>query len=579
MNIYGIGRSHKNSSCLKYNFLNNLNNHIPELRIADKIPQNADVCIILLDDETINDYLSGNMPSSNTYVIIVVLDLHKSTVDYLKLADHVIFTSKMQQRICDDLLNLGYKSSVLTLPKEDTLKTKGNEVLFAFEDAAMEINENFLNYKIWFCIENLSKHNSAIEKINILIPLHNLTADYVKDFASSKIQGNIEIEVHDSLTIKNEELNSIIEKSGTCSFAKDEYSFAEFDKTMSDLSEAVLYTPVKGSLLLSKLLASDITIFQEDTITSKTFIDGLSQYSDWSKQINELISLEHEKTTQQRKEILQKVKIDTIDSLNIAAGSTLSNNYVFSICFRNQAEKIERCIDSLISQNKDLDFGIAFADDCSDDNSVEKIINKLNGTGVDFCVVANKERRFAAKNFYNIANFIVTNDESVIIEVDGDDFLYDNNALDNLHKYYQKGALKTNGSYRFYTDDTSFFSEEDVRDHHENIDYTKPWALAQCNAWLHLRTSKRKLIRNVELEYFLTRGTSEWLKGRHDSSIQPRIIELSEGKSVFVPEILYYYDVTGDNHDHDNDAGQLQRLRDMFGALKNLYHPFRFIQK
>ena len=167
---------------------------------------------------------------------------------------------------------------------------------------------------------------------------------------------------------------------------------------------------------------------------------------------------------------------------------------------------------------------------------------------VPFVFVANKSRKYFTRNLYNAVNLLSTDDDSIIIEVDGDDYLEQIDVLQVLHRYYKHGAEKTFGSFRQVSDavNSNFGDTDEI---HTRIDTRQPWNLDVCTSWLHLKTYRRELFRKVPLPYFLERGSSEWLRLGEDMVVHPKMIELSDGRTAYVADTLYVYDVSGDEHD------------------------------
>ena len=115
---------------------------------------------------------------------------------------------------------------------------------------------------------------------------------------------------------------------------------------------------------------------------------------------------------------------DSFSALNIIHGEPLANQYVFVLCFRNQQDKIHRCLQSVLQQEGDYDWGLVVVDDASNDSSLEVVLEVLTkNPGVPAVVVQNQERRFYSRNLYNAVHHLLTEPESVVIEVDGDDYL------------------------------------------------------------------------------------------------------------------------------------------------------------
>lgn len=270
---------------------------------------------------------------------------------------------------------------------------------------------------------------------------------------------------------------------------------------------------------------------------------------------------------------------DTLESLNIVSGAPLSNRFVVSILFRNAGGKLLRAIDSVLRLANGYDVGVALVDDCSNDGSLETAHALLRAAEVDSVVVKNPDRKYAARNYYNVIHQLTCNNDSVIIDLDGDDHL--NTEIDVfgvLERAYSDGqTLKTIGSYTLFSDapqtsleQSEFYQSMKYFALDNPVDLRRPWNIPTCPSWKHLRTSKRGLLTRVEVNYFLERSAERWLKMEHDISVHSRAIELALGRVKILYDKLYIYDVSGDNHDNHAQAHSKNCY------IYQLYHAYTF---
>ncbi len=574
MKIYGIGfdAEHPENNYEHY-FLEKISENIQGMGVANEIPADADVLLINLTPKIGMDLFGSKMPDENVYKIVVVHELYRTSLPFLKLADFVVYTTELQKRVCEELLGLEYNNTVMPLPGGDFEYTKPSEkaclVYFDLPLCDLHLEYFWENIDKAFC----DVEHPGIKRFHFCIPVDSENEALFETVKAEGEAMDSRYCFHNSSKMSKKDFQELMKVCTHGTFHKREMDFEEFEEFMDERAGSLPHEHFLDSPVLADMLHCGLEMINIIEVTAYNAGKGLkATYAEWATFIEELVAKEYENSLVEKQGFLDDLEYDTLDDVIIEYGAPLSNKYVFSICFRNQEEKIQRCLESIKAQNSDLDFGVVLVNDCSEDKSIEKIIEVLDGSGVDACVVTNKKRNFAARNFYNVVHLYTTDDESVIIEVDGDDFLNGTEVLDILDRYYAAGALKTNGSYKMYPDGQDFMSEEDVQFNHKHMDYDHPWNLNLCGAWLHLRTSKRKLIRAVEINHFLDRNTHNWLSDRHDSALQPRIIELSEGKSVFVKEVIYNYDISGDNHDHDNEAANEEYLK-LYGHLSKIYHP------
>lgn len=259
------------------------------------------------------------------------------------------------------------------------------------------------------------------------------------------------------------------------------------------------------------------------------------------------------------------VPLDKASDLNIVSGQPIDAEYVFVVAFRNQADKIQRCLESIQRHHQDYDYGIIVIDDASEDGSCEAALSSLSSIGKPFVLVENKDRKYYTRNLHNAVHHLCLNDESVVIEVDGDDHLEDRDVLSILSDTYAEGYLRTYGRFRcgegaeLYPA-REFLESENLKDF---IDVGSPWDLDLCFSWMHLKTFKKKLFLEVPLVFFLEKDGSKWLRMAEDLSIHPKMTEIAGTKTKFIDEVLYVYDLSGGAHDivhPDQEAYIIEKL-------------------
>jgi glycosyltransferase involved in cell wall biosynthesis len=245
-----------------------------------------------------------------------------------------------------------------------------------------------------------------------------------------------------------------------------------------------------------------------------------------------------------------KPPIDSLGQLNILHGGPLSNRYVFVVCFRNIGNKLKRCLKSICRQAGHYDYGVVLVDDASSDSSALSAVSALDENDIPYVLVANENRKYFTRNLYNAVNLLVEDPETVVIELDGDDYLEDVDVLGILNEAYELGALKTFGSFRCIPENSEQANHIDMfRTVPRLNDTGSPWDLDACVSWLHLKTYRKKLFMKVPLVYFWEKGGGGWLKMAEDLVVHPKMVELAMYRTAFIEDVLYVYDVSGEDHD------------------------------
>jgi glycosyltransferase involved in cell wall biosynthesis len=115
-------------------------------------------------------------------------------------------------------------------------------------------------------------------------------------------------------------------------------------------------------------------------------------------------------------------------------------------CFWNAEQYITNCIKTLKNQI-DKDFEVYLIDDMSNDKSVS-IIKSLILDDDRFKLIVNTEKKFKLKNLDELISTF--NDDDIIVELDGDDFLLGNEVIGDIRKMYSnKDTWLTNGSFMY----------------------------------------------------------------------------------------------------------------------------------
>ena len=216
----------------------------------------------------------------------------------------------------------------------------------------------------------------------------------------------------------------------------------------------------------------------------------------------------------------------------------VDNKFIVIVPVYNAAEYIEKCLDSILSQEY-KNYRLVIIDDCSTDHTTE-IINDCLGQSPliknsTMAFIINKVRLGSASG--NIAKAISRfsyDPEDVIVTVDGDDLLANDSVLSYLDEVYQDPNIyMTYGQFLPLSKSYSKFCKPIP----DTTTYRK------SGQWYasHLRTFKNKLwkkiddrdLRDEKGEYFKVAGDASWLYP---------LIEMCGSKHLkFIDEVLYLY--------------------------------------
>jgi len=208
----------------------------------------------------------------------------------------------------------------------------------------------------------------------------------------------------------------------------------------------------------------------------------------------------------------------------------------FVVCVRNAEKYIKNCIRTLKSQ-KDEDFEVYLIDDMSTDTTVDVIKSLIQGDE-RFNLILNQEKKFKLKNLDELITTF--DDEDIVIELDGDDFLLNSNVVGDIRRVYSdKKVWLTNGSF-MYTNGDPGFSQKC------NPNTVRKDAFR----FSHLRTWKTFLWKAIPKNY-LRDDNGEYFKSAADVAYTFSLLELAgEENYRFLPELYYVYNAESPYNDH-----------------------------
>jgi glycosyltransferase involved in cell wall biosynthesis len=205
----------------------------------------------------------------------------------------------------------------------------------------------------------------------------------------------------------------------------------------------------------------------------------------------------------------------------------------------NAEKYIGRCIDSILMQDY-KNYELLVIDDCSTDETYDIVLPYD-----DIFTLHNPVRQGALAN---IVEGIRTFGESIIVTIDGDDYLPDRNVLSYLDKVYTDDVWMTYGSF--------------IPESHKYKNTCQPFdnIMAPCDAgylvknsvtpatyrkspfWVtsHLRTFRKNLWDKIKDED-LRDTDGEYYKTAWDLAFMYPMIEMADSHCKFIPHTLYVY--------------------------------------
>ena len=216
----------------------------------------------------------------------------------------------------------------------------------------------------------------------------------------------------------------------------------------------------------------------------------------------------------------------------------------------NCEDYIEKCIGSLMGQ-KYKNFKCYITDDLSTDNSVKKVENIIKGDD-RFILIKNTEKLFQPGNYdqvirgdYNIQ------DNDIIVEVDGDDWLPDSKVLERVASLYEnEDVWIANGRFRYVGGSIGFAAPPKNINNIRNETFTAS----------HLRTWRAFLWRKIKVEDLKDENGNYWEVAGDLAFMYPMIEMAGEKHYRFMEDVNYIYNSENPLNDHKVNMNSVNKI-------------------
>lgn len=247
----------------------------------------------------------------------------------------------------------------------------------------------------------------------------------------------------------------------------------------------------------------------------------------------------------------------------------MDNHFTILIPSYNVEPWVRKNLFSVYKQNY-KNYDICYIDDCSTDETfkeAEKIFYKEIFNGNEKTLRRNVFNKGKMDNVYNAIKAF--KEDTIVVLLDGDDWLYDHDVLKKLNNIYTEDVWMTNGSYIVHPIDQIVCPQI-------NTDYwignirKKSWQFS------HLGTFRKKLFDKIKRKDFMSKK-GEFYHTTSDQAIMWPIAEMSGPEHfIAVNETLYTYNRTNPladdvvNRKDQLETEQEIRNKKPYERLKNL---------
>ena len=210
----------------------------------------------------------------------------------------------------------------------------------------------------------------------------------------------------------------------------------------------------------------------------------------------------------------------------------------FMVCFRNPLEGlVDKCLESLKWQ-KFKSWEALVVDDCSDSPHGYGEALRISKDDTRVLVHRNSEQLGHMENIFRMC---LSANGSILVEVDGDDFLCSSDALRTIVKYFADGADGTYGSCRgvHESNQLALYTAKSFKDI-GSLELLCPRAMRK-DVWMKVYN------RWGELAFKDKHG--EWWRDGGIGWYYPVFRIANPSNFVAIREIIYEFTRTGNSHD------------------------------
>ena len=229
-------------------------------------------------------------------------------------------------------------------------------------------------------------------------------------------------------------------------------------------------------------------------------------------------------------------KIHDLDVIPIAKSSSKENknHFTFVIPAYNCQDWVQKNVQSALDQDYD-NFEVIYCDDASTDSTGTELA-KFQDTRLS--VVTNADNKKALHNIYHAVQ--QARDDTIIVLLDGDDWLPNNNVLNHLNELYNDDVWVTAGAYAEWPAGRvvpALYIPPHIWK--ENIRHLQ--IPNHPNLFSHMRTFRKKLFNNIKKEDLLGED-GQFYACTFDRALMYPMVEMAGPEHYLaVQDVLYVY--------------------------------------
>ena len=237
----------------------------------------------------------------------------------------------------------------------------------------------------------------------------------------------------------------------------------------------------------------------------------------------------------QERELIKPYTID--QTINM----TKRNKFKIIVASYNNEDWVEYNLASILNQTYD-NYSVVYVDDCSTDNT-SKLVHEMVGSNDKFTIIRNDTNLGADGGaIYNYVRFYESlEDDEICVSMCGDDWLIDDNVLENLNRYYnEKDVWMSYGQFYVYDG-----TDNAVQANPQNTpypDFVHKYKIYRKDVWRasHLLTFRGFLAKAIDLEDIKSMYDGKWFYHAPDLAVAYPCLEMCPQDRIGVVDFPTY---------------------------------------
>ena len=229
----------------------------------------------------------------------------------------------------------------------------------------------------------------------------------------------------------------------------------------------------------------------------------------------------------------------------------------------NCEQWIEKCVNSIKDQTV-TNFECYLLDDMSTDNSVKRAEAAIKDDD-RFHVISNTKKFYQVGNYEQVLRSDRVGNEDIIVQVDGDDWLPDNEVFTRVLSAFEDGETwLTYGQFEYHDGRPGFAAPLPP-----GVDCRKRvFTLAALRAW------KAFLWRNIQTEDLYDKTGNFPHRGGDTFFMFPMVEMATQKHMKFMPEVNYIYNEANPLNDHKGETEMREQAESaVYARMKEPYLP------